>query len=61
VEDPSVNTRLVSDLISLVQGWQAKHGWLALDEILTDHHIDNYIAALTKLAKLAPARMEVAA
>lgn len=45
-EDPSVPIRLGSDIYSLVKGWIAKRGWTSLDQILTDHHIDNYIAAL---------------
>jgi hypothetical protein len=45
-EDPAVIVRMESDLWSLFNAWRARRNWLAFDEILIDHRIDNYIAAL---------------
>lgn len=59
-EDPSIWFRLVSDVIALWEAWNSRRDPLFVDEILTDHHIDNYLAALAKLAP-APVPVEVVA
>jgi hypothetical protein len=48
LEDPSVLSRLGSDIYSLVRAWLAKRNAIAFKLLLTDHHIDNYIAALNQ-------------
>lgn len=45
-EDPSVPFRLFSDIESIAAHWMVRHNWTAVDGILTDHHVDNYIADL---------------
>lgn len=55
LEDPSVFVRLGSDVISLVQGWWAKRSPDFLCELLLDHHVDNYIAALRDVEPKAEA------
>lgn len=45
-EDPSLEYRIWSDAWALGKAWQARHSALCLDQLLADHHIDKYIAAL---------------
>lgn len=46
VEDPAFTYRLESDIWSLLNSWRARRNPTFLDELLTDHHVNNYIAAL---------------
>lgn len=57
-EEPSVLSRLYSDIEALGVAWYARRNPTFVDGLITDHRIDNYIAAL---AALAPKPMEVAA
>jgi hypothetical protein len=50
VEDPSVLYRLDSDILSLAQSWWGKRNPLFLDELILDHHIDEYIKGLGGIA-----------
>lgn len=49
VEDPSLLYRLESDAWSMLNAWRARRNPTFLDQLLTDHHINNYIAALAKI------------
>lgn len=49
-EDPSVPFRLASDVRHAFNAWRARRGWLALEDLLDDHHIDKYIAALASFS-----------
>ncbi len=50
IQDPTVFTRLFSDALSLWMGWEARRNPTFVEELLTDHHVDNYINDLEKLA-----------
>jgi len=52
-EDPSVPFRLFSDLESIAAAYLARRSPAALEELITDHHVDNYIADLNKVAPQA--------
>lgn len=45
-EDPNVLFRLLSDITSLYAAWRARRNPLCVGELLLDHRINNYIAAL---------------
>lgn len=46
VHDPAITYRLESDIWALFNGWRARRNITFLNQLLTDHHIDKYIAAL---------------
>ena len=49
VEDPHFTYRLFSDTVALLNGWAARRNVTFLDELLADHHINKYIAALAEI------------
>ena len=46
IQDPVFTYRLWSDIVALWRGWRAGRNPAFLDELIRDHHIDNYIKAL---------------
>jgi pimeloyl-ACP methyl ester carboxylesterase len=64
-EDPSVPLRIGSDVFAIGKSWAMKMGLKSFTQIITDHRIDNYIAALNAVSPLpsplAPESVEVKA